>query len=228
MLATAKIHFLKQFTTFIALEYSYKVIVLATAKIHFLKQFTTGALTGNLSLRLCLLLQRYTFWSNSQLSLPRKLLCMNCACYCKDTLFEAIHNSFLSALSDCWIVLATAKIHFLKQFTTLRLISHMISELCLLLQRYTFWSNSQRLLFLPLLIWYCACYCKDTLFEAIHNNQVYKWFLFCIVLATAKIHFLKQFTTSAGVGALSGHCACYCKDTLFEAIHNRQYRQEQS
>ena len=43
----------------------------------------------------------------------------SCLYYCKDTLFEAIHN--LSSASKCplMVVCITAKIHFLKQFTTL-------------------------------------------------------------------------------------------------------------
>ena len=41
----------------------------------------------------------------------------------------------------------------------------------------------------------CACYCKDTHFEAIHNGQEGDIAATVIVLATAKIHILKQFTT---------------------------------
>ncbi len=44
--------------------------------------------------------------------------------------------------------------------------------------------------------------------------------LTAIVLATAKIHILKQFTTELTPLACIYDCACYCKDTHFEAIHN--------
>ena len=144
-------------------------IVLATAKIHILKQFTTSVPYSVNLLLLCLLLQRYTFWSNSQLFCNSTRSHADCACYCKDTHFEAIHNAF----TDDQVKLL----------------------LCLLLQRYTFWSNSQLVMRRISWRWHCACYCKDTHFEAIHN----KWKQYLrkqrIVLATAKIHILKQFTT---------------------------------
>ena len=247
-------------------------IVLATAKIHILKQFTTSNKIGRGRNWLCLLLQRYTFWSNSQpmddLKKLGKILCLllqrytfwsnsqlvnfkkvngkYCACYCKDTHFEAIHNPEVTPPGREAIVLATAKIHILKQFTTSFQESLFLLGLCLLLQRYTFWSNSQRNWLPQFSTYYCACYCKDTHFEAIHNVGGGEPPQRQIVLATAKIHILKQFTTtrdgyffpeklclllqrytfwsnsqhivSHPVKAID--CACYCKDTHFEAIHN--------
>ena len=144
---------------------------------------------------LCLLLQRYTFWSNSQQWNPPRRTSLYCACYCKDTHFEAIHNHPRTAHSSGRIVLATAKIHILKQFTTICMEHLAILLLCLLLQRYTFWSNSQHPRSYPVRIAHCACYCKDTHFEAIHNTSSKVLFPERIVLATAKIHILKQFTT---------------------------------
>ena len=170
--------------------------MLATAKIHILKQFTTVLAAGRHYKRLCLLLQRYTFWSNSQRKSYWFDCSFNCACYCKDTHFEAIHNAPLRLRTERVIVLATAKIHILKQFTTERCSVVAFVLLCLLLQRYTFWSNSQP----------TAC----------------SYSSFAIVLATAKIHILKQFTTIATNASPNTDCACYCKDTHFEAIHNHQ------
>mgnify|MGYP001673708237 CR=1 FL=1 len=196
------------------------LIVLATAKIHILKQFTTTPTKLKREFILCLLLQRYTFWSNSQ---PRNFepeAAWHCACYCKDTHFEAIHNPKGEGKTIPNIVLATAKIHILKQFTTFSNPNASGDLLCLLLQRYTFWSNSQHGFFPTREVNYCACYCKDTHFEAIHNKTKRNLLNGDIVLATAKIHILKQFTTGLSVAALSSHCACYCKDTHFEAIHN--------
>ena len=88
------------------------LIVLATAKIHILKQFTTCGL------------------------IPHGL--DDCACYCKDTHFEAIHNTARIRTQVKAIVLATAKIHILKQFTTEQYFLCTVQVLCLLLQRYTF------------------------------------------------------------------------------------------
>ena len=223
-------------------------IVLATAKIHILKQFTTVGWCATRCDVLCLLLQRYTFWSNSQPQQSSGVSWRDCACYCKDTHFEAIHNVNECVVYNKVIVLATAKIHILKQFTTKWSAISTMTKLCLLLQRYTFWSNSQLTSAAALLAWYCACYCKDTHFEAIHNKKVARISVDVIVLATAKIHILKQFTTKpfrqrvhlvlclllqrytfwsnsqqkTVVTDLGRYCACYCKDTHFEAIHNEQ------
>ena len=95
----------------------------------------------------------------------------DCACHCKDTHFEAIHNDYAAFLVAALIVLATAKIHILKQFTTR--------------------------LYAAYFCCYCACHCKDTHFEAIHNDLMSLVIIVLIVLATAKIHILKQFTTHA-------------------------------
>ena len=117
-----------------------------------------------------------------------------CLYYCKDTLFEAIHNRLLpSACPNC-VVCITAKIHFLKQFTT-----------------YTPPAFG---------CFGCLYYCKDTLFEAIHNQYNNSFLLWDVVCITAKIHFLKQFTTLSPDRIYTDCCLYYCKDTLFEAIHN--------
>ena len=194
--------------------------MLATAKIHILKQFTTGTFLTSVDPSLCLLLQRYTFWSNSQPLYHTLVNVLHCACYCKDTHFEAIHNAGAGSPGAAGIVLATAKIHILKQFTTQAKRVLFPLQLCLLLQRYTFWSNSQRHRRNSFYSGYCACYCKDTHFEAIHNSPRAATTATEIVLATAKRHILKQFTTQLIEEIASVYCACYCKDTHFEAIHN--------
>ena len=165
---TAKIHFLKQFTTvclltltynsclyyckdtlfeaihnFFISSYWWDYVVCITAKIHFLKQFTT--LIGMTAIY------------------------PGCLYYCKDTLFEAIHNVHLLRLLFKLVVCITAKIHFLKQFTTfIPTLIHRV-KLFVLLQRYTFWSNSQHVFIIVSNVSGCLYYCKDTLFEAIHN-----------------------------------------------------------
>ena len=62
----------------------------------------------------------------------------SCLYYCKDTLFEAIHNTPSKSKETPGVVCITAKIHFLKQFTTDILISCRSHRLFVLLQRYTF------------------------------------------------------------------------------------------
>ena len=219
VLATAKIHILKQFTTGNACSqscpalclplqrytfwsnsqrvvtvFTLYTIVLATAKIHILKQFTTAHKSDVLAVVLCLPLQRYTFWSNSQLSGSCANPIRNCACHCKDTHFEAIHN-FVN--------------FFVKGL-----------KLCLPLQRYTFWSNSQRF-FEQFYGWfYCACHCKDTHFEAIHNRieNALKSVKLCLPLQ--RYTFWSNSQRHCRFLSSQSYCACHCKDTHFEAIHN--------
>ena len=131
-------------------------VVRANAKIHILKQFTTKTKRNLLNGELYVLMQRYTFWSNSQLVVVLVL--------------------------DIVVVRANAKIHILKQFTTIGLNQFSDFKLYVLMQRYTFWSNSQ-------LAW--------TLLEDV-----------CVVRANAKIHILKQFTTSSLKRRTIGSCTC--------------------
>ena len=219
---TAKIHFLKQFTTerkvlplllgclyyckdtlFEAIhnisdteDYEAQVVCI-TAKIHFLKQFTTTGYAKAYVNVLFVLLQRYTFWSNSQPYGDGQTFNVCCLYYCKDTLFEAIHNYIRISSYSLWlfvllqrytfwsnsqhcsnpnfiglVVCITAKIHFLKQFTTVCSLFTFSVSLFVLLQRYTFWSNSQRGVQNANFVNGCLYYCKDTLFEAIHNFVV--------------------------------------------------------
>ena len=175
---------------------------------------------SNTYFQLCLLLQRYTFWSNSQQCGWNACPCENCACYCKDTHFEAIHNSIVDGSLFDTIVLATAKIHILKQFTTCIDAACKITLLCLLLQRYTFWSNSQLLQRNWSVNTYCACYCKDTHFEAIHNGFSDDSFSFKLCLLLQRYTFWSNSQLFTQNLILKVHCACYCKDTHFEAIHN--------
>ena len=93
------------------------IVVRANAKIHILKQFTTLCKVVVVLFELYVLMQRYTFWSNSQ-HMPTEP-------------------------TDVDVVRANAKIHILKQFTTRVHRHHCYQLLYVLMQRYTFWSNSQ-------------------------------------------------------------------------------------
>ena len=119
----------------------------------------------------------------------------NCACYCKDTHFEAIHNQSFDTLIASIIVLATAKIHILKQFTTTVASTQRCASIVLATAKIHILKQFTTVFQTLLGKLYCACYCKDTHFEAIHNIFVFMFFIVAIVLATAKIHILKQFTT---------------------------------
>ena len=154
--ANAKIHILKQFTTSTSMlngafqlyvlmqRYTFWsnsqlqvlmnalfMVVRANAKIHILKQFTTYASTVTSSGKLYVLMQRYTFWSNSQ--------------------------QVKVVLSLIKVVRANAKIHILKQFTTLGVMQWHLHQLYVLMQRYTFWSNSQHIQLSSVIARGCTC-----------------------------------------------------------------------
>ena len=169
-------------------------VVYATTKIHILKQFTTPLPQQPRARWLFMLLQRYTFWSNSQQL---------------GAIFP-IHP----------VVYATTKIHILKQFTTNGRYSLADIKLFILLQRYTFWSNSQLSSHDNTPAESCLYYYKDTHFEAIHNKIAWAWSMRQVVYTTTKKHILKQFTTGFVHRFFAVCCLCYYKDTHFEAIHN--------
>ena len=195
-------------------------VVCITAKIHFLKQFTTHTCRTFQYLVLFVLLQRYTFWSNSQLGLDAKLLGSSCLYYCKDTLFEAIHNTYPTDFVSANVVCITAKIHFLKQFTTDTAYIYDVHRLFVLLQRYTFWSNSQPCALCLHSAYRCLYYCKDTLFEAIHNYALPHSLWAELFVLLQRYTFWSNSQPHMAVQNHAEGCLYYCKDTLFEAIHN--------
>ena len=74
----------------------------------------------------------------------------------------------------------------------------------------------------------CLLWCKDTNFNAIHNLYALAVLPVRAVYYGAKILILMQFTTyTQGLaGVLS--CLLWCKDTNFNAIHNRNWLQSMS
>ena len=144
-------------------------VVRANAKIHILKQFTTKHhLLAGLRM-LYVLMQRYTFWSNSQhLSVTYHYATVVRA-NAKIHILKQFTTYDAKTAEGAIVVRANAKIHILKQFTTIWRNEAFAGWLYVLMQRYTFWSNSQR-------------NCRRRLRK-------------CVVRANAKIHILKQFTT---------------------------------
>ena len=165
------------------------------SKIHFWKQFTTIAgQTATLT---------------------------SCSRYVKDTFLKAIHNNISKKSLTIYVVPDMSKIHFWKQFTTLKIVLFVLLPLFPICQRYIFESNSQLL--------------------ATFTAKI------SVVPDMSKIHFWKQFTTYfknmkeylqlfpicqryifesnsqprwGSLGKPLG-CSRYVKDTFLKAIHNR-------
>ena len=144
-------------------------VVRANAKIHILKQFTTKYYQTTNILELYVLMQRYTFWSNSQL--------------------------ILAISAGGQVVRANAKIHILKQFTTKLNVEQQKNLLYVLMQRYTFWSNSQLGPVLAALAYVVRANAKIHILKQFTTSLQFPLWERIVVRANAKIHILKQFTT---------------------------------
>ena len=114
-------------------------------------------------------LQRYEFFSKSQLSRDRQKPEPRCCLPYKGTNFSANHNrSRISTCALCDVVYPT-KVRIFQQITTkiLKRASH--HEMLFTLQRYEFFSKSQQFLTIPFfMVWCCLPY-KGTNFSANHN-----------------------------------------------------------
>ena len=169
-------------------------VVCDTAKVRFFKQITT------------LLLVR--------------ALARCCLRYCKSTIFQANHNALHYVFTLIEVVCDTAKVRFLKQITTRKLI---------LVQKPS-----------------CLRYCKSTIFQANHNVLGRCRPCIPVVCDTAKVRFFKQITTittasyssimlfailqkydfssksQPNISLTKDYISClrYCKSTIFQANHN--------
>ena len=118
----------------------------------------------------------------------------SCYLWCKDTNFNANHNSYYWNQWQSYVVIYGAKILILMQITTVP------CGKCSA----------------------CRCYlwCKDTNFNANHNSSTHhKWLAF-VVIYGAKILILMQITTECTCYMLDVCCYLWCKDTNFNANHN--------
>ena len=122
-----------------------KVVVCDTAKVRFFKQITTLYFHNLLTFELFAILQKYDFSSKSQHTFCCQILFKSCLRYCKSTIFQANHNRRAGQRNRRHVVCDTAKVRFFKQITTLILISHLLSVLFAILQKYDFSSKSQRM-----------------------------------------------------------------------------------
>ena len=166
------------------------------------------------------ILQKYDFSSKSQLSMRNVFEFFWCLWYCKSTIFQANHNSYLILFEYTFDVCDTAKVRFFKQITT---------------------DDA----FQPLVRW-CLWYCKSTIFQANHNSADAGYLGKVDVCDTAKVRFFKQITTETLRLIISPmmfvilqkydfssksqphvhltkdyiRCLWYCKSTIFQANHN--------
>ena len=118
-------------------------VVCDTAKVRFFKQITTYPSLPPSRAMLFAILQKYDFSSKSQQNSHWTILSWRCLRYCKSTIFQANHNSFLSLCGWYSVVCDTAKVRFFKQITTHNETQLPGRTLFAILQKYDFSSKSQ-------------------------------------------------------------------------------------
>ena len=143
-----------------------------------------------------------------------------CLRYCKSTIFQANHNSKLSLILRFLVVCDTAKVRFFKQITTALSNVYFTTQLFAILQKYDFSSKSQPSTTTICMKLCCLRYCKSTIFQANHNDNLEQGQTKVVVCDTAKVRFFKQITTPTAVRVRSTCCLRYCKSTIFQANHN--------
>ena|GEM_PF-430038 len=123
-----------------------QAVVCDTAKVRFFKQITTFCMK-----------------------------CVNknrCLRYCKSTIFQANHNTMECRCIVNNVVCDTAKVRFFKQITTQQDKVNAQQMLFAILQKYDFSSKSQLKKTTSYKSRCCLRYCKSTIFQANHNENV--------------------------------------------------------
>ena len=166
------------------------------------------------------ILQKYDFSSKSQPRCPMCTSQRSCLRYCKSTIFQANHNTYQQMARTGGVVCDTAKVRFFKQITTLYHTGTLGPSLFAILQKYDFSSKSQPSTTTICMKLCCLRYCKSTIFQANHNDNLEQGQTKVVVCDTAKVRFFKQITTPTAVRVRSTCCLRYCKSTIFQANHN--------
>ena len=90
----------------------------------------------------------------------------------------------------------------------------------MILQRYTFGSKSQRVIFVSLLKSSCLWYCKDIHLEANHNVISSSFKCSMLLMILQRYTFGSKSQPDCFRHATEEGCLWYCKDIHLEANHN--------
>ena len=149
--------------------------------------------TGNV---LLLILQRYYFESESQQNDARMIPITRCCLSYKDTILKANHSAPGSPLPASLAVAYPTKILFWKRITARKVEGWKWLKLLLILQRYYFESESQRMIQGEVPVPRCCLSYKDTILKANHSACTISSFRLCAVAYPTKILFWKRITAS--------------------------------
>ena len=146
-----------------------QIDVVYLAKVRIFQQITTIRGIRNIKKQMLFTLQRYEFFSKSQ-------LCCTCCPFLPDVVY-------------------LAKVRIFQQITTTTAIIFVVSPMLFTLQRYEFFSKSQLLIAISSLLHRCCLPCKGTNFLANHNNKVLFPCVDTDVVYLAKVRIFQQITT---------------------------------
>ena len=99
---------------------------------------------GYLSNKMLFTLQRYEFFSKSQQVVSILFILLRCCLPYKGTNFSANHNPYYSRIIDNKDVVYPTKVRIFQQITTKNMIHPVAKKMLFTLQRYEFFSKSQR------------------------------------------------------------------------------------
>ena len=144
--------------------------VVYLAKVRIFQQITTLWSRDKQSRKMLFTLQRYEFFSKSQPFVEPCFAPAGCCLPCKGTNFLANHNMLCATLLHPQGVVYLAKVRIFQQITTERVGFTVTSKMLFTLQRYEFFSKSQRRVAAQTYGQRCCLPCKGTNFLANHNK----------------------------------------------------------
>ena len=140
-------------------------------------------------------LQRYEFFSKSQLPMISLAMNRRCCLPCKGTNFLANHNRIFAQMQNSSDVVYLAKVRIFQQITTNVNRAIIVNEMLFTLQRYEFFSKSQLWRSIYDIRVGCCLPCKGTNFLANHNAVYVIYLILSDVVYLAKVRIFQQITT---------------------------------
>ncbi len=161
--------------------------VVYPTKVRIFQQITTMIDKYGINLTMLFTLQRYEFFSKSQLSAAAAPSWSGCCLPYKGTNFSANHNEYLPTVWRVADVVYPTKVRIFQQITTQMVIQKHHTLMLFTLQRYEFFSKSQRMSGAATMISRCCLPYKGTNFSANHNSY------YCFVSAKVMLFTLQRY-----------------------------------
>ena len=169
--------------------------VVYPTKVRIFQQITTEADGIDDNLSMLFTLQRYEFFSKSQLHTLDILDSLWCCLPYKGTNFSANHNLNWDDMAGWIDVVYPTKVRIFQQITTNQKLFYCANRMLFTLQRYEFFSKSQQDAIEKYQYIRCCLPYKGTNFSANHNLKLIQVFLMFDVVYPTKVRIFQQITT---------------------------------